>query len=299
MISQAQKNKAYLSLAATSILWGTTWVASRVAVQQTPGLEVSYIRQFIAGSLILLFFLVRGEKLPTLQQFRWLAILSVFVFVLANGLSTWSVKYVPSGLAALIGALYPLCVVIIDMLFFRQNRTTPLTMIGMLIGLGGVVIVFYENAFHEQPEGYMLGVILGLIAMLSWSIGTIFIARNKYKLNPYYAMGWQMFIGSFLIFLVAQISGNNIPMSEISVQTWAAIAYLVSMGSIVAFMAFIHSMKYLPAAIAALYAYINPIVAMITGTFLLNEPFTFNLLLGAIITLAGVYLVNYSIKKTA
>lgn len=299
MISQAQKNKAYLSLAATSILWGTTWVASRVAVQQTPGLEVSYIRQFIAGSLILLFFLVRGEKLPTLQQFRWLAVLSVFVFVLANGLSTWSVKYVPSGLAALIGALYPLCVVIIDMLFFRQNRTTPLTMIGMLVGLGGVVIVFYENAFHEQPEGYMFGVILGLIAMLSWSIGTIFIARNKYKLNPYYAMGWQMFIGSFLILLVAQISGNNIPMREISVQTWAAIAYLVSMGSIVAFMAFIHSMKYLPAAVAALYAYINPIVAMITGTFLLNEPFTFNLLLGAVITLAGVYLVNYSIRKTS
>ena len=299
MISQAQKNRAYLSLAATSILWGTTWVASRFAVLQTPGLQVSYIRQFIAGSLILVFFLVRGEKLPTLQQFRWLAVLSVFVFVLANGLSTWSVKFVPSGLAALIGALYPLCVVIIDMLFFKQNRVTPLTLIGMLTGLAGVVIVFYENAFHEQPEGYMFGVILGLIAMLSWSIGTIFIARNKYKLNPYYAMGWQMFIGSFLIFLMASVSGNNIPIADISLQTWTAIAYLISMGSIVAFMAFIHSMKYLSPALASLYAYINPLVAMITGTILLDEPFTLNLLFGAIVTLAGVYLVNYSIKKAA
>ena len=122
-------------------------------MQQTPGLEVSYIRQFIAGSLILIFFFIKGEKLPTLLQFRWLAVLSVFVFVLANGLSTWSVKFVPSGLAALIGALYPLCVVVIDMIFFKQNRNTPLTFAGMIIGLSGVAIVFYENAFHEQPEG--------------------------------------------------------------------------------------------------------------------------------------------------
>jgi len=294
--SASKKSGSYLALTLTSIIWGTTWVASRIGVQHVPGLQISYIRQFIAGSLLLIFFFIRGEKLPTWQQFRWLFVLSIFTFVLSNGFSTWSVKYVSSGLAALISALYPLCVVIIEMIFFKRNNNTSLTFIGLFIGLAGVAIVFYENAFHEQPEGYSYGVILGVIAMIGWSIGTIYIARNKYQMNPYYAIGWQMFFGSFLICLLALTTNNNISFIEIPSQTWIVIAYLVSFGSVVAFVAFIYTVKYLSPAIASLYAYINPFVAMIVGSILLDEPLTFNLIIGALITLAGVYIVNYSIK---
>lgn len=291
------KTKAYLALTATSIIWGTTWVASRIGVEDVPGLEVSYLRQFIAGCLLLTFFFIKGEKLPTLQQFRWLFILSIFMFVLANGFSTWSVKYIPSGLAALISALSPLFVVIIDLIFFRQHKNTPLTFVGLFVGLAGVFIVFYENAFHDQPEGYVLGIIYGFIAMIGWAVGTVFTARNKYNINPYYAMGWQMFLSSFMIFALAKSTNNNIPVADVSLKTWIAIAYLIILGSVCAFAAFIYSIKYLPIAVASLYAYINPIVAMIFGTILLNEPFTINLLIGATITLAGVYIVNYSIRK--
>ena len=294
--SASKKSGSYLALTLTSIIWGTTWVASRIGVQHVPGLQISYIRQFIAGSLLLIFFFIRGEKLPTWQQFKWLFVLSIFTFVLSNGFSTWSVKYVSSGLAALISALYPLCVVIIEMIFFKRNNNTSLTFIGLFIGLAGVAIVFYENAFHEQPEGYSYGVILGVIAMIGWSIGTIYIARNKYQMNPYYAIGWQMFFGSFLICLLALTTNNNISFIEIPSQTWIVIAYLVSFGSVVAFVAFIYTVKYLSPAIASLYACINPLVAMIVGSILLDEPLTFNLIIGALITLAGVYIVNYSIK---
>jgi len=296
-ISPSLKKKAYLALAATSLIWGTTWVASRIGVQQVPGLQLSYIRQFLAGSIMLIFFFIKGEKLPTWPQFRWLFVLSIFMFVLANGLSTWSVKYISSGLASLISALYPLCVVIIEMVFLKKNNNTPLTFIGLLIGIAGVAVVFYENAFHTQPDGYGLGVLLGIIAMIGWSIGTIFIARNKYQMNPYYAVGWQMFISSFIIFFMSLGTSQHIPFGEIPYQTWWAIAYLIIMGSIIAFIAFIYSIKYLPPAVSSLYAYINPIVAMITGSILLSEPLTVNLLIGACITLVGVYLVNYSIKK--
>ena len=294
--SVSKKSGSYFALTLTSIIWGTTWVASRIGVQHVPGLQMSYIRQFIAGSLLLIFFFLRGEKLPTRQQFRWLFVLSIFTFVLSNGFSTWSVRYVSSGLAALISALYPLCVVVIEMIFFNRNNNSSLTFVGLFVGLGGVAIVFYENAFHEQSEGYSYGVILGVIAMIGWSIGTIYIARNKYQMNPYYAIGWQMFFGSFLIYLLALTTNNNIPFSEIPSQTWMVIAYLVSFGSLVAFVAFIYTVKYLSPAIASLYAYINPLVAMIIGSILLDEPLTFNLIIGALITLAGVYIVNYSIR---
>lgn len=297
-IDKSQKQTwSYLALSATSVIWGTTWVASRIGVQHVPGLQVSYIRQFIAGTLLLIFFFIRGEKLPTWQQFRWLFILSIFSFVLSNGFSTWSVKYISSGLAALISAMTPLCVVIIEMIFFKKKNNSLLTFIGLFIGIAGIAVVFYENAFHVQPEGYGLGVLLGFIAMLGWSIGTIFIARNKYQMNPYYAVGWQMFFGSFIIWALAGTTNNNISFSEIPFQTWAAIAYLISVGSIVAFVAFIYTVKYLPPAIATLYAYINPIVAMITGAILLSEPLTLNLIVGALVTLVGVYIVNYSIRK--
>jgi drug/metabolite transporter (DMT)-like permease len=291
-----KKSGSYFALTLTSIIWGTTWVVSRIGVQHVPGLQISYIRQFIAGSLLLIFFFVRGEKLPTRKQFTWLFVLSIFTFVLSNGFSTWSVKYVSSGLAALISALYPLCVVIIEMIFFKRNNNTPLTFIGLFVGLAGVAIVFYENAFHEQPDGYSYGIILGLIAMLGWSIGTIYITRNKYQMNPYYAIGWQMLIGSFLICMLAFTTNNNIPFNEIPSQTWMVIAYLVSFGSIVAFVAFIYTVKYMSPAIASLYAYINPLVAMSFGAILLDEPLTLNLIIGALVTLAGVYIVNYSVK---
>ena len=96
---------------------------------------------------------------------------------------------------------------------------------------------------------------------------------------------------------MARFTNNDIPLSDVPLKTWGAIAYLIIMGSVLAFAAFIYSIKYLPTAIASLYAYINPIIAMIVGSILLDEPFTLNLLFGAVITLVGVYIVNYSVKK--
>ncbi len=294
---QSKRKKAYFALLITSTVWGTTWVASKIGVQDVPGLQISYIRQFIAGSILVIFHLIKGEKLPGAKQFGWLLLLAVFIFVLANGFSTWSVKYMSSGLAALIGALYPLCVALIEMYVLKSKTNSALTITGLVMGIAGVAIVFYENAFHDQPEGYFFGVMLGLTAMLSWSVGTILITRNKYQMNPYYAIGWQMFIGSFMIFGLSRVTGNHIPLEDVPASTWGVIAYLIVMGSLITFAAFIYSIKYLSATMASLYAYINPLVAMLTGTILLDEPLTVNLVAGAVITLAGVYLVNYSMKK--
>ncbi len=292
-----KRNKAIGALCLTSIIWGTTWVASKIAVQGAPGLTVSSIRQFTAGSLFLIFYFIKGEKLPSIKQFGWLIMLSAFMIVFANGLSTWGVKFMSSGLAALIGALYPLCVALIQMIFLGNRNTKPLTFLGLFIGICGVAVVFYENTFHSQPEGYKLGVFLGFIAMISWSIGTILIARNKYQMNPYYAVGWQMFIGSFLIYILSKVTNNSIPISEVPAQTWVAIIYLILMGSLVAFVAFIFTVKYLESTLASLYAYINPLVAMFAGAIFLKEALTINLFIGAVITLIGVYMVNYSMKK--
>ena len=235
--------------------------------------------------------------MPTAMQFGWLLVMSFLMFVFANGLSTWGVKYIPAGMAALIGALYPFSVVIIERIFLKKKNMTGLTFLGLFLGLMGVAVVFYENAFVANKSGFLLGVALSVFAMLSWSLGTVFLSRNKANINPYYGTGWQMLIASVCLYFMSLISGKNVPWSTVSWHGWSLIFYLVIFGSILAFIAFITAMKYLPAAIASLYAYINPFVAMIIAAILLNEKLTVHILWGSALTLLGVYLVNYSIKK--
>src|SRR5437868_1896929 len=293
------KARGYLALGITSIVWGTTWVASKIGVGEMPALQMAYIRQFFGGSCFVLFFILYKKlPLPTRQQFGWLVVMALLMFVFANGLSTWSLKYIPSGLSSLIGALYPLSVVIIEMLFFKNRNMTVLTFVGLLLGISGIGIVSYENMFTNRSEGFFIGVSLSMIAMLSWSLGTIIIAKNKLKINPYYATGWQMLISSVLLFVAAETTQKTISFINISWTAWGAIAYLVIAGSLIAFIAFIYSMKKLPPAISSLYAYINPLVAILVGAIVLREKLTINILWGAIVTLCGVFLVNYSLKKT-
>ena len=200
------KGKAggYLALGITSIVWGTTWVASKIGVAEMPALQMAYIRQFFGGICFVLFFMLYKKlPLPTGKRFIWLIVMAVLMFVMANGLSTWSLQYIPTGLSALVGALYPLSVVIIEMIFFKNRNLTILTFIGLMLGITGIGIVFYENAFQHRPDGFVFGVTLSVIAMLAWSVGTIIIVRNKMNINPYYATGWQMLISAFIL------SGSN------------------------------------------------------------------------------------------
>ena len=293
----APNKKAYFSLAAISLVWGTTWVVSKIGIQGIPGLQLSYIRQFSAGLLFLIFFKLKGEPWPTLNQFKWLFILSLFMIVFSNGVSTWSLKYISSGLGALIGTLFPLCVVVIEMIWFKHSLNNKITIVGMIIGFAGLLLVFYVNAFHHQPEGYVLGVIMAFLATLSWSIGVILVARKQLHMNPYNAMGWQMFLGSFPIMLAAMATHNHIPFIEVPMKTWLSITYLIFFGSIAAFAGMIYTVKHLPAAIASLYAYFNPIVALLIGAAILHEKLTPSIIIGSLITLSGVYIVNRSMKK--
>jgi drug/metabolite transporter (DMT)-like permease len=289
----------YIALATTSILWGTTWVTSKIAVSQMPAFQMASIRQFLGGACFLSFFLLyKKMPLPTAKQFLWLLLLSILMFVFANGLSTWSLKYIPTGLSSLIGALYPLSVVIIEMVFFKNRSLTVITFLGLLLGITGVGIVFYENAFHEKQEGFLFGVLLSTLAMLSWSVGTVIIARNKININPYYGTGWQMLISAAILLLIAVTTQPIMPIGDIPLKGWLAIGYLVVAGSLISFAAFVYSMKKLPPALFSLYAYINPLVAIVTASIILNEHLTMNILWGALVTLTGVYLVNYSLRRS-
>lgn len=298
MQNKQPNGKAYLALTATSILWGTSWVASKIAISEIPALQLTYIRQFLAGTIFLSYFLfIKKSPLPTVKDFKSIIVMAALMFLSANGLSTWGLKYIPTGLASLIGALYPLSVVLIEWVFYKKRDVSVLTFVGLLIGIGGVGFVFYENMFTHVDPNLFFGLILSIIAMLSWSLGTVFLSRHHLSVDPYFGMGWQMLIGSAMLFVFAHIAQDPIPLATISIKSWLSISYLVVIGSVISFIAFIYSLKRLPVAISSLYAYINPIVAMIIAAILLKEKLTVSIVIGTIITLIGVYLVNYSVRR--
>jgi hypothetical protein len=295
----SNQKKAYLALTVTSIVWGTTWVASKLGVSGMPAFELASIRQFLGGSIYILFFLfIKKEKIPTAKQFMWLIPMAFLMFVSSNGIATYGLQFITSGLAALIAALYPLSVVLIERFYYKAIKITPQTMLGLILGLMGIGFIFYKDSLQVHNRYYALGVGLSMFAMLTWSVGSIIISRTKIEINPYYSIGWQMLISAFCMGTYTLISKNYISLFEIPAVSWAAIIYMVIGGSIFAFVSFIYSMKHLQPAIASLYAYINPIVAIWVGSLLVKgEAISWNSIFGTICTLLGVYLVNNSLKK--
>lgn len=293
--STSSKNKALLALGWVSIFWGTTWLASKEGVKDMPALQMIAIRQLIAGVLYISFFLYKKQPWPKGRQWIVILVLSFLNFMLSNTLSTWGVKYISSGLGAIMGAIFPLWLVIITM--FKGKRLPQQALIGLLLGFGGVCLIFYEHLKDFLNPDFRFGILLSLGATISWAFGTLYTKQQAINFNPYFSLGFQMLISGIIIFFIAETTGNTVKFSQIPATSWWAISYLVVVGSILTFVAYIYSLQHLPTALASVYAYINPIVAVLLGALLVNEKLTIFIAIGGAITIAGVYLVNNSLKK--
>jgi drug/metabolite transporter (DMT)-like permease len=285
-----------LALCWVSFFWGTTWIASKEGVKHMPALQLVAIRQFLGGFLYISFFLFKKAPWPKGKQWKTIIILSILNFVLSNGLSTWGVKYISSGLGAIIGAIVPLWIVIIT--FFRGERLSRLSVIGLIISFSGVCVIFYDHLSDFLIPNFRFGIIISIISTLTWAFGTLYTKKKAATFNPYFSLGLQMFISSILIFAYNGATGTSVSLSAIPAISWWSIAYLVIVGSILTFIAFIYALQNLPAEISTVYSYINPIVAVILGALIFGETLNAAIAIGGGVTLSGLYLVNYSLRKT-
>ena len=285
-----------LALCWVSFFWGTTWLASKEGVKHMPGLQVANIRQFLGGILYVIFFLVKKEPWPKGKQWRTILILAILNFSLSNGLSTWGVKYISSGLGAIISAIFPIWIIIIN--FFYGERVAKLAIAGILICFGGICIIFIDYLGDFFKPDFQFGIFLTVVSTITWAFGILHTKKKAASFNPYFSLGLQMLISSIILFVITEASGANIPLSDIPAQSWWAIGYLVVIGSVLTFIAFIYSLQHLPTEISSIYVYINPIVAMVLGAFIFSESLTQAIALGSVVTLIGLYMVNRSIRKT-
>lgn len=291
----------YFALGLTSVVWGTTWVASKVGIQSgIHPLYFSAIRQSMGGLCYLLFFAAIGKATwPQPREWGYLVLMAMLLFVSSNGLTTWGIKYISSGLGAIIGAIFPLFVAIIDWIRGSDQKPNALSALGLLLGFGGVGVIFYEHLADFARSEFSFGILLSVLAAFTWAIGTIFTTSLTLRLNRYYSLGWQMFLAGLILVGISAVSGLATPLQQVPAQAWYSLAYMVTFGSIITFGAFIYSLQHLPATLASIYAYINPMVAVVLGHFLLGEPWSLLLALGAVVTIIGVFLVNTGYKKAA
>jgi drug/metabolite transporter (DMT)-like permease len=289
--------KAFFALALVCFLWGTTWIASKEGVRRMPALQLAGIRQFIGGAIYVCFFLIKGAAFPKgLKEWIPVFILSLLNFICSNGLSTWGVKYISAGLGSIMGAIFPLWLVVIG-LFAAKDKMPGKAIIGLLLGFGGVCIIFYEHLLDFFNADFRFGILLSLAATLSWAFATLYTKKQAVNFNPYFSLGLQMVIAGITLFSISTADNKFLPMTAIPWQSWAAIGYLVLFGSIIAFVCYLYALQNLPTEQASVYAYINPMVAVLLGWAIFGEHLTIFLAIGGLVTLAGVYLVNTAYRK--
>ena len=293
-----ERTKGLTAVGIVSILWGTTWMASKIGIKYLPALQLSGLRHIIGGGLYVIYFAAFRKMFLRRDQFLRIFMMAVIMFVLSNGLSVLSVVYMPSGIASVVGAIAPIWVVIISYFFQKKTSFIPQTIIGIVLGFAGVVICFYDY-FNEIKEGsFALGIFFGLISSITWAIGALLTAKQAKDTDPYFSLGWQMLISGILLNLISYSLGDFVTINHLPFEAWLSVGYLVLVGSVIAFGAYVFALKRLPAALVTVHAYINPIVALIIGSVLLDERLTANIAIGTLATLLGVFLVNNRFKKT-
>ncbi|HEX5026463.1 MAG TPA: EamA family transporter [Agriterribacter sp.] len=297
--NQSDRTKSMLAVGVVCFFWGTTWLASKKGVQHMPALQLAGIRQFAAGTLFLAFFFLKKFKLPTRNQFIQFGWMSLLMIVINNGFSTWSMKYIPSGLGAVIGAASPLWIAVLSTFVFKETKLNSMTIVGLLLGICGILVIFSDYLHALFNSSFSIGVLLNVLASIAWAFGTIFTVKNAKHVNPYFSLGWQMFLGGIVLLSVSRLTGQYIPVANAPMQVWYSLLYLVLIGSVLTYSAFIYALKRLPAPQVSIYAYINPIVAVVVGALLNHEKLTMIIAAGTLITIFGIYLVNTGFKRKA
>ena len=221
--------------------------------------------------------------------------LALFNFAFSNVLATWGIQYISSGLGSILGAIFPLWIVIIY--FLQKHKLAKLAIAGMLLGFSGVCIIFYDHLKDFLVADFRFGIFLSIIATITWAIGSVYTQKQVDDFNPYFGLGLQMFFSGIFLIGISSATAKTVPLEKIDAHTWMALAYLILVGSIATFAAYVYTLKTLPIAIASVYAYINPMVAVILGIYIFNEKVTAGILIGGVVILAGVYIVNYATKN--
>ena len=282
------KVRMIIAFFAIYFLWGTTFLAIRIAVEELPPLFAAGARFFIAGVVLSGFMLARGEVRPSGRQWRNLLVLSLLMFVAEYGPLFWAEKYVPSGVVSVLAATIPILTLVLEMLVLRQQKWRLGLAAATVLGFAGVGVLLLPGGSQHFPVLPCLAILCGCT---TWSLGTVLSrSMDLPKARPVTA-GATMMLGGAMLLVLSAGFGELHPLPHISVRAGLALLYLIVFGSLVAFTAFVWLLAHMPATRVASHAYVNPIVAVALGYFAAGEPVTLRTLAGTALVLISVFMI--------
>lgn len=282
--------KRVLAYAAIYLFWGASFLAIRVLVQVVPPFLAAAVRFLIAGALLVLFSLWRKLPQPQGREWRNLLLLAIILFVGDYALLFWTERKLASGIAAVTAATIPAQVFLLEWLWLQRVRLTMISAAGLMLGLGGVIALVLPAGSVAGHAGLNRYAAVGLVAASFWAFGTILSTRLVLPKARPVSAGWQMLLGGAALLVLSRTSGEwrHVQVSALKAPQWFSMAYLILFASLIAFSAYVYLLHHEPARQVASYAYVNPVVALLLGSWLGGESLTHHQAFACAVIIAGV-----------
>jgi drug/metabolite transporter (DMT)-like permease len=282
--------KRLLAYAAIYVLWGASFLAIKVVVAVVPPFLAAGIRFLSAGAMLLLFSFWRKQPQPEGPEWRNLLLLAGILFIGDYALLFWAEQRLASGLAAVLAATIPTQVYLLEWLWLRRVRISPTAALGLALGLGGVAALVLPSSLLKARAEVNLYAPVALLAATCWAVGTVLSTRLALPKARQVNAGWQMTLGGTLLLALSAGAGEwrRLSTASLTPRVWLSMAYLIVFASLAAFSAYIYLLAHAPARRVASYAYVNPIIALLLGSWLGGESISPRQGIACAVVIAGV-----------
>jgi drug/metabolite transporter (DMT)-like permease len=289
------KTKVWIALLALYIVWGSTYLAIRFAVETIPPFMHASLRFLISGAILYAWRRMAGDPAPTAGNWKSTAIVGAALLLGGNGLVAWAEQSVPSGIAALIISTSPFWLVLFEAMRSGGAKPTWQSILGLVVGFGGVFLLI-GPAEITGGEGSIdpFGAVLLLFAPFFWSLGSIYARGADMPKSTLLSTGMQMLTGSVALFIASVIKGelNGFDPGLVSTRSWLGLLYLITFGSLIGFVSYGWLLHNAPVSLTSTYAYVNPVVAVFLGYFFAGESLNGRILIATVIIIGSVLLIN-------
>jgi len=286
--------KILLAFSVIYFVWGSTFLAIKVGVQEVPPFLLAALRFLAAGLLLYGGMRFSGVPSPRLREWKGITLLGSLIFLLDYGCVFWAEQRVPSGITAVVLATIPVFITLLDVMFLRTQRLTLRLALALAIGLCGVAVLMNRSvSFGEAPLN-RAGALALLLASFSWSVATILTRRLALPASKAMSAATQMLAGGVQLLLLSALTGefHEFHPSAVSASAWFALVYLTIAGSVAAFTAYVWLLHYESPTKVGTYAYVNPVVAVTIGYFIGGEAVGPRTLLGMLLVLVSVITIT-------
>lgn len=290
------KTKIWIALIALYIVWGSTYLAIRFAVETIPPFLQAGLRFFISGLILVLWRRAAGDEMPTRVQWRSVTIIGTLLLLGGNGLVSFAEQRIASGVAALIVGTVPLWLVLIEALRPGGVKPTWQAIVGLIVGFGGIYLLVGPSELTGKLQFDTIGTVAVIIASFLWSLGSIYSRSADVPKSALMTTGTEMLAGSIPIFLVSLVLGEwrTFDIAQVSTESWLGLIYLITFGSMIGFVAYIWLLQNAPISLVATYAYVNPLVAVLLGNWFVQEALTPRILAATGIIIGSVIFINWA-----